>query len=674
MIMAKKTNQLASSLSPYLLQHQFNPVNWYPWQDEAIKRAQQEDKPIFLSIGYSACHWCHVMEKESFEDDLIANILNDHFISIKVDREERPDLDHIYMSCLQAMSGHGGWPMSIFMTSQLKPFYAGTYFPPTAQYGLPAFSSLLLQIVEAWKHHRDSLVESSQAVFDYLQQEDHSDPADPRCLKKDIFTSLAAACYKTYDSHWGGFGVAPKFPQASVLLSLIQHQYRQPNAQMLEMINYTLEQMAQGGIYDQIGGGFHRYSVDKQWLVPHFEKMLYDNALLSHLYLEAYQLTKNEDFLDTALNTLQYLLREMRDPLGGFYSAEDADSEGKEGKFYLWSFAEIEENLPDSSLFCLVYGVSKQGNFEQKNLLHQVKSIHSLTPKEKEQLLSDQQILLKIRSQRVKPHLDDKVLVDWNALTISSLAKAYQITKQNCFLEAAQKAAFFIANHMTKENRLFHLWRENLGLTEGFLEDYANYILALIDLYESDFNLDWILKAKNTLETMIELFWDPKDKAFFATSKKHSYLIVRKKIFHDEATPAGNAQAALALLRMSSFYDELKYHEMAESILYQRANQMHKAPKSYGTMLRAVDRYLFSSKQIVLTGCQEDQQFQNLLKMIHTTYLPQSTLAFSDDSSSKILPLCKGKTSLNNQALICYQGICLPSVTDLTQLHDLLQD
>jgi uncharacterized protein YyaL (SSP411 family) len=669
--MASKTNHLASSLSPYLLQHQHNPVNWYPWAEEALEKAKREDKPIFLSIGYSACHWCHVMERESFENEQIAKLLNEHFISIKVDREERPDLDSIYMSCVQAMTGHGGWPMSIFMTPDLKPFLAGTYFPPTPRYGMPGFESLLLKITQLWKFQRQDLLDMSEEVFQYLNREESQQDLHSDSLSRKGLEQLVIDCQREYDSRWGGFGSAPKFPQTSVFFALLQQHHHQPNEEILEMVTFTLEHMYRGGIYDQIGGGFHRYSVDEKWLIPHFEKMLYDNALLSRLYLEAYQLFNQQAFLDVALHTLQYLIRDMQDSLGGFYSAEDADSEGVEGKYYLWSRSEIEKSLKNAELFCHTYGVKEEGNFEGRNILHQANPISSLPLQDQAQLALDCQTLLKERHRRVRPGLDDKVLVDWNALTISSLTKAYQITGQVLYLEAAQKATQFIESHMTCKGHLYHLWRKALGETPGFLEDYANYILALIDLYECDFKVAWLQKAKGLLEKMIELFWDSKNRAFYTTSLEHRSPLVRKKEFSDNMTPAGNAQAAIALLKLGCYYDNSKYQQMAVNILSKQAAMMQKMPRWYGTMLCAADHYLSSMQQIVLFGNPSDQKTRELLQVIYDAYLPHKVFALCNEGSEE-LPMNRGKAALPGQVLVCYQGHCYPPISDLEQLRSLL--
>ncbi|WP_213156204.1 thioredoxin domain-containing protein [Neochlamydia sp. AcF65] len=671
--MSNMPNHLASSLSPYLLQHQYNPVDWYPWGKEALEKATHEDKPIFLSIGYSACHWCHVMEKESFEDKEVAELLNKHFINIKVDREERPDLDRLYMSCVQAMTGHGGWPMSIFMTPNLKPFLAGTYFPPTSRYGMPGFRSLLQEIILQWKHNRTKLTGSSEKVFQYLWEEESQHQQFHGSLSNKLLERLVEDCQKDYDSEWGGFGKAPKFPQAGAFFALLHQYHHHDQPENLKMITHTLEQMARGGIYDQLGGGFHRYSVDEKWLIPHFEKMLYDNALLSRLYLEAYQLTRQKSFLDVALHTLQYLLREMRDPLGGFYSAEDADSEGEEGKFYLWSLAQIEESLQDPQLFCHTYGITKEGNFEGKNILHLLSPLEALSFQEQEKLAVDRQILLEKRNKRIRPGLDDKILVDWNALLISSLAKAYQITGESLYLESAQQAAQFIENNMIHEGQLYHLWRRTLGSTPGFLEDYANYILALLDLYEYDFNINWLERAQNMMEKMRVLFWDPKDKAFFASSLAHGSLLVRKKVFNDDATPAGNAHAALAFLRLGSYYERREYNQMAEQILSLHATAMQQAPKWYGTLLCAVDCYLSSMQQIVLLGDVQDKKIQNLLAVIYSEYLPHKVVSLVNKSSQE-LPVNKGKEGDPGTAFVCYQQRCFPPTSDPSKLHCLLKE
>ncbi|HLJ93432.1 MAG TPA: thioredoxin domain-containing protein, partial [Gemmataceae bacterium] len=535
-------NHLLQETSPYLRQHAHNPVDWYPWGPEALERARQLDRPIFLSIGYSACHWCHVMEHESFEDPEVAQILNDHFVSIKVDREERPDLDQVYMTAVQMLTGQGGWPMSMFLTPDLKPFYGGTYFPPDDRYGRPGFKRLLLALGEAWQSRRGEITESSDQITERLQQASRVEPADGE-LDESLLQNAVRMHARVFDSTYGGFGQAPKFPHAVELGLLLRLWKRFGDDQALHMARLTLDRMAGGGIYDHLGGGFHRYSTDERWLVPHFEKMLYDNALLTAAYLDAYQATGEPLYAAVVTETLGYIQREMTSPEGPFYSTQDADSEGEEGKFYVWSAQEIEQVLGKerAELFTDVYGVTPEGNWERHNILHRSRSNEQdarmlrLPEAELRRMLDEsKRELLAVRSRRVWPGRDEKVLTSWNALMITAFARASQVLGNPDYSNQAIRAADFLLGSMrSPDGRLFRTYSAgSQPKLNGYLEDYAFLLDAVVTLYEATFELRWIEAALNLATVLIAEFWDESEGGFFYTGRSHEALIARTKDPH----------------------------------------------------------------------------------------------------------------------------------------------
>ncbi len=556
-----KTNRLAGETSPYLLQHASNPVDWYPWGEEAIRRARAEDKPIFLSIGYSACHWCHVMEHESFEDPQIAALMNEHFINIKVDREERPDLDQIYMTAVQAMTGHGGWPMSVFLTPDLKPFYGGTYFPPTDSRGMAGFPRVLLSVHQAWEERRDEIRHSAAEMTEQLQAYGTL-PRGSGTLEADLLDNAARAILRNFDPTHGGFGRAPKFPHPMDVKVLLRHHARTGDEYALHAVRHTLDKMARGGIYDHLGGGFARYSTDERWLVPHFEKMLYDNALLASAYLEAYQATREAEFGRVARETMDYVLGRMTDPEGAFYSTEDADSEGVEGKYYVWSLAEIDDVLgaDRAKTFSYVYDVTESGNWEHQNILNLPKPIgqaaRMLGRDEDElraELAPDRARLLAVRDRRVPPGKDTKVLVSWNGLMIAALAEGGRILRDARYLDAAGRAAGFILDRMRQaDGRLLHTYKDGRARLDAYLDDYANFLDGLTRLYEATGEPRWIESALELTQVLSDEFSDPAHGGFFYTGHHHEALIARQKDFTDNATPSGNGMAATALVRLGA--------------------------------------------------------------------------------------------------------------------------
>jgi uncharacterized protein YyaL (SSP411 family) len=612
------TNRLAGETSPYLLQHAHNPVDWYPWGPEALEKARTSDQPIFLSVGYSACHWCHVMEAESFESEDVARLLNEHFVSIKVDREERPDLDEVYMLATQLMSGSGGWPMSVFLTPDLKPFYAGTYFPPDDRYGRPGFQNLLRQLADYWHNRRDDVQQAANraalALAQYASLQSEGGEITP-----DLIPSAVQAMTRDFDAVHGGFGGAPKFPPSMRLTLMLREHRRSPDPQLLNVVTTTLDRMARGGIYDQVGGGFHRYSVDQHWLVPHFEKMLYDNALLAPVYLDSFQTTGNAYHARIGREVLDYVLREMTDERGGFYSTLDADSEGHEGKFYLWSPEEVEAVLgpEDGALFCRIYDVTPGGNFEGKNIPNliersveeQAAEMGTDPPALWARLDPLRERLREARAQRVWPGLDDKVLTAWNGLMIRAFAAGYRVLGDDRYRAAAVRAADFVLSTLQQDGRLLRTYRNGEARLNGYLEDYAFMTVALLDLHEAGElrfgaggdssggrapgnDLRWQAEAERLLEMMNEQFWDERGGGYFFTSHGHEALIARMKSNEDGAIPSGNSMAALALVRLARLTGRSDYREKAGRLLSSYAEMMGRAPAAFANMLLAADLYL----------------------------------------------------------------------------------
>src|SRR5215212_5333736 len=578
-----KPNKLIQESSPYLLQHAYNPVEWFPWSEEALIKAKKENKPIFLSIGYSACHWCHVMAHESFEDENIAQILNEKFISIKVDREERPDLDDIYQKACQLATGNGGWPLSVFLTPDQKPFYVGTYFPKQSRYGLPGFSTILDTLYQAYHDKKEDIDKATHELMESLRE---SSSTLAKNLNSDIDRTIldesAVNLLQIADSLHGGFGQAPKFPNTTNLLFLLRYFDYSKNTQFLNFVEFTAKKMAWGGIHDHIGGGFSRYATDQKWLIPHFEKMLYDNALLIQLFSELYQATGKNQYLELIQTTLQYLLRKMtfvnEKNEYAFYSSEDADSEGVEGKFYTWTKNEIKENIVDKekfNLFCDYYGITQGGNFERNNILNITKSKESLSKqynisieKVEDILKESMKILFKVREKRIAPAKDEKILTSWNALMVSSLVSAYKVTDNADYLDFAKKTIKFIENHLSYDrNRIKHTYKDGISKINGYLDDYSYYINALLDVFEVSCNPFYFQRAIQYMDSLITHFWDEKEKSFFFTADDQEQLILRTKNFYDLAIPSGNSMAVYALLRIHFITQKEDYLNKAESII-----------------------------------------------------------------------------------------------------------
>ena len=685
-----RANRLFGESSPYLLQHAHNPVEWYPWGEESLQKAKSENRPIFLSIGYSACHWCHVMAHESFEDEEIAKIMNENFINIKVDREERPDIDDIYQRVSQLAIGTGGWPLSVFLTPDQKPFYVGTYFPKYGRYGMPGFGTILGQLAEAYKTKRQEI---DSATVEFLQALEHSakDVQQPRgvILDRSILDEAAVGLLHMSDPVYGGFGQAPKFPNPSNLLFLLRCYDISGINRYKDFVMFTADKMAAGGIHDQIGGGFARYSTDQKWLVPHFEKMLYDNALLVQVYAELYQISGDEKYLEVVEKTLEYVRREMMSPENGFYSAQDADSEGEEGKFYVWSKQEIFNSLGDETIariFCEYYGVGQAGNFEGKNILNIRSSFADLSlkysrpPEMLKRIINDASSrLFEIREKRVKPGRDDKILTAWNGLMISGFAKGFRVTNNKHYLEIAKNTIEFIESRVTRDNgRLYRTFKDGISKLNAYLDDYAFYVNALLDVFELDSNPIYLEKAIKYTDFMLQHFWDPVDCTLYFTSDDHEQLIVRTKSLYDLAVPSGNSVAASDLLRLYHLTQKNDYLEKAEQIMKAGATSSAENPFGFGQLLTAI--YLYVKKPIEITVRTTDNigEGQKMARWINKQFMPNAITAIIENQSQlsrlQEYPFFSGtnsaRTSQTDYAVICRNFTCSVPIYSLSDFQE----
>ncbi len=685
----KFTNSLIHETSPYLLQHAHNPVDWYAWNGETLERAQREDKPILLSIGYSACHWCHVMEHESFEHDAIAKLMNDNFINIKVDREERPDLDAIYMNAVQMLTGRGGWPMTVFLTPEGVPFYGGTYYPPVDRGGMPGFPRILISIAEAYRTNRDEIAKSATSILDELKRMDAVKPQEGE-LSREILDQAASNLLRLLDPIYGGFGRAPKFPPSMTLTFLLRQHHRTKQHAALDAVELTLKKMANGGMYDQLGGGFHRYSVDEKWLAPHFEKMLYDNALLSRIYLDAFLVTGNEFYKRVATETLDYVRREMTDASGGFYSSQDADSEGEEGKFFVWARQEAEALLgtEDAKLFCRYFDVTENGNFEGHNILHVDEEAETIArvlgvtvDRLNEAIARGKQILFEAREHRIKPFRDEKMLTAWNGLMLRSFAEAARVFDRKDYAEVAVNNASFLLKELkragTSGSRLLRTHKDGASKLNAYLEDYAYLADGLLSLYEATFDVRWFEEAQGLVRTMIEQFWDETDGGFFFTGLDHEALITRSKDYYDNAIPAGNSVAAHLLLRLSLLTGEQEYRQKAEQILKLLAPAMLRSPSAFGHLLCALDYDLSSPYEIAIIGSPEAKDTRAMIDAVFNRYLPNKVVALAapgDVQAPRAIKLLEGRGQVAGKATVyvCRNFTCDAPVTDPAQFSDQL--
>ncbi len=689
-------NRLSKEKSPYLLQHAYNPVDWYPWGDEAFEEARRENKPVFLSIGYSTCHWCHVMEHESFEDAEVAQLMNDAFVSIKVDREERPDIDNIYMSVCQMTTGSGGWPLTIIMTPEKKPFFAATYIPKYDRFGRAGMMDLIPRIRDAWKNRYQDVTRSADQIVSALQQ---VAPDGGNDLEEFVLKLAFEQLTQRFDESYGGFGSAPKFPTPHQFFFLLRTWKRSGNSKALEMTERTLQQMCRGGIYDHIGFGFHRYSTDRTWLVPHYEKMLYDQALLALAYTEAFQSTRKEEYKKTAREIFTYVLRDMTDSGGGFYSAEDADSEGVEGKFYLWTPEEIETLLDEENagIFIQVYGVKKGGNFVEptvghmtgESILHLSKSWKELsaeldlTPNEiQDRLEVSRERLFTYRDQRVHPHKDDKVLTDWNGLMIAALARAAQVFDEPAYAAAAKSAVDFILKNLCKPGgELLHRYRTGEAGLPAHIDDYAFLIWGLLEYYEATFDTAVLRTAIELNAYCLLHFWDETKGGFFFTSDRGEELLVRSKEIYDGAIPSGNSVGMLNLLRLARITGNSDWEEKAARIGRAFSSSVSQAPSAYSFLMSALDFAFGPSFEVVVVGDLQEEQTQKMLHALRNEFLPNKVLLFrpaneENPEIAQIAPFTGQQTAIQNKATayVCRNHVCNSPKTDIPGMIKLLRN
>jgi uncharacterized protein YyaL (SSP411 family) len=670
-------NYLAHETSPYLLQHVDNPVDWHPWGEKALSLSQEQDKPIFLSIGYAACHWCHVMAHESFEDQETAELMNRYFVNIKVDREERPDLDSIYMSAVQALTGQGGWPMSVFLTPQGNPFYGGTYYPPVPRFGMPSFKQLLVSIAETWQTKREEIENSAGQISTHLSQANLS-TADANPLDPSLFEHAYSTIRSKFDAQEGGFGEAPKFPPSMTIEFLLRYYLADNDPMALHMAEFTLAKMAYSGMYDQLGGGFARYATDDKWLVPHFEKMLYDNALLSRVYLHAFQVTGNPLYRRIVEETLDFVVKELRHEDGGFYSSYDADSEGEEGKFYVWQPGEIRHLLgSEADLFLHYYDVTENGNWEGKNILNvktkpqAIATQFDLEPDEMSvRLRASRQKLYEARAQREWPGLDDKVLTAWNGLMLASFAEAGRILARSDYSQIATKNAEFLYTHMRRaDGRLLRTWKTGSSAKyNAYLEDYTYLADGLLALYQSTFETRWYVWAQELTELMLTHFSDQEEGGFFDTSNDHESLLYRPKDVQDNATPSANAMAAHVLLKLSMFTGSGDFWDEAQRNVSALSNLMSRFPTAFAHWLCAASFILGEPQEVAITGDLIDPDTQALVNAVYESYHPNLVVAAGREMNE--IPLMTGRQAINGKpaAYVCRRFVCHAPVTESQDL------
>lgn len=698
----KNTNSLISEKSPYLLQHAYNPVEWHPWNEETFALAKKENKPIFLSVGYSACYWCHVMEREVFENEEIAKMMNEYFVNVKVDREERPDVDRVYMTALQAMTGSGGWPMSMFLTPDLKPFYGATYVPPKAKYGRAGFEDVIEQIHEVWTKKESEVIQSGERITENLKNaiESKDKVGEENELDKSILENAFTTIKKIYDEEYGGFGSGNKFPRPVVFNLLLDYYYYTKDFAALDIVTYSLKKMYEGGMYDHLAGGFHRYSVDNIWRVPHFEKMLYDQAQLVTTYLNTYLVTKNKFYLFVAEDTAQYVLENLTNKDGGFFSAEDAESsidsakpnEKEEGAYYLWQKDEIEKNLgkDDSKIFNFFYGIEQHGNtlndphevFGTKNVLFIANDVFDTakhfekTPEDIAKIIDDSRSkLLQTRVQRPKPNLDDKILTSWNGLMISAFANIYKVTLNEEYLNAAKAAVEFIKKNLFVNNNLLHRYRDGEARFEGTLEDYAFLIYGLIDLYEATFEIEFLKFAVELNEITILKFYDNENAGFFDVGSEIRDVILKTKDSYDGAEPAGNSIQIMNLLRLGYMTDNKDNIEKAESSLKLFSNDLRRLPFSSPQMLCDVSFLVNSHKEIIVTGNLDNEKTKELVNCIYDIFIPNKVELHSSEELEKISPFIKNLVSNDGESkvYVCENYQCNLPTDDVNKLEELLK-
>jgi uncharacterized protein YyaL (SSP411 family) len=677
---SRKTNRLIHEKSPYLLQHAHNPVDWYPWGEEAFEKAKLEDKPIFLSIGYSTCHWCHVMERESFEDEEVAKVLNDYYVSIKVDREERPDIDSIYMSVCQAVTGQGGWPLTIIMTPDEKPFFAGTYFPKSGKYGYPGLVELLLRIKDAWDTERDRLVETGSNITEAIKNSPRR--IDGEKLGQETAERALRGFRNSFDEVYGGFGGAPKFPTPHNLYFLLRYWKASGNGTALIMVEKTLESMYKGGLFDHIGFGFSRYSTDGKWLVPHFEKMLYDNALLAYAYTEAYQATGKDIYKDIARKIFTYVLRDMTSAGGGFYSAEDADSEGEEGKFYLWQPEEVKEAAgeEDGKLFCDWYGISPAGNFEGKSIPNLIGRDLGILYEDKalaRRLDGVREKLFMYREKRIRPHRDDKILTSWNGLMIAALALGGRAFHSDEYIKAAEAAYGFIQRNLVRgDGRLLARYRDGESAFPAYLDDYAFLVWGLIELYRATFKTGYLKRALELNRDMLDLFWDEREGGLFLYGEDSEQLIMRPKEVYDGALPSGNSVALYNMLRLSRMTGDTQIEERARQVMETFGGEVGYNPTAHSFFMSALLFSLQPTREVVITA-RSREDAQGMLDRINGSFVPFATFLLNtgDEELHEIAPFTREQKMVEQKptAYVCKDFTCLEPVTEVDALQGMLQ-
>lgn len=690
---SSENNRLAKEKSPYLLQHADNPVNWYPWGEEAFEKAKKEDKPIFLSIGYATCHWCHVMAHESFEDEEIAGIMNRAFVNIKVDREERPDIDNTYMTVCQMLTGSGGWPLTIIMTPEKKPFYAATYIPKSGRYGRPGMRELIPRINGLWENDREKVYNSAEEIIQAFQKSNKQESGEG--LTSDIMEKAFQNYSRDYDTNKGGFGSSPKFPSPHNLMYLLRYWKYSGNDQALNMVTTTLEEMRRGGLFDQVGFGFHRYSTDSDWLVPHFEKMLYDQAMLVMAYTEAWQATGNNRFRQTADKTIEYVLRDMQNSQGAFYSAEDADSEGEEGKFYVWGMDELRDVLPsaDAELAIEVFNVTEKGNYVDeasrqrtgKNILHLTNPTENLaeernlsTEEFKKKLNDIRNKLFQKREDRIRPLLDDKILTDWNGMMIAALAKAGRAFNNQNYISEAERAYNFVREKLLQDNsKLLHRFRDGESAISGHADDYAFLIWGILELYEATFKTNYLKEAVDLNNAFIENFWDEKQGGFYFTGEGSEELLGRKKEVYDGAIPSGNSVALSNLLRIGRITADTELEDKADELIRLYSSQVKQAPTGFGQLLQGVYFALSQSYEIVIAGSKENELVKEMLNRVHSKFIPNKVIVLNepeDKNIKKLAPYTKEQTPLKGKAAayVCKNYSCEMPTGDPERMMELL--
>jgi uncharacterized protein len=676
-------NRLASETSPYLLQHRDNPVDWYPWGEEAMARARSEDLPILLSVGYSACHWCHVMEHESFADPETARLMNEWFVNVKVDREERPDVDALYMQAVQQMTGHGGWPMTVFLTPDGRPFYGGTYFPPEPRHGLPSFRQLLQAIHTAYRERREEVERSAEELRETLGRGMSVNP-EPGAVDAALLQRAFHGLGSRFDHRLGGFGGAPKFPQPMVLEFLLRYGAFTGVREAHGMVERTLDAMAAGGIYDHLGGGFHRYSVDARWLVPHFEKMLYDNALLARVYVRAHHATGKASYRRVATEVLGYVEREMTDPSGGFYSSQDADSEGVEGRFYVWSAEEIDEVLGagDGPLFRRYFDVSRSGNWDGVNILNtpapleEVAREGGVDPDRLGEIVERGRVALHARrSERVWPGRDEKVLTSWNAMMLQAFAEAGRVFGETRYVRRAEASAEFLLRELRPKGRLLRTWRDGSARIDAFLEDHATLVDGLIDLYLATWDPRWVREARAIADGMIDRFWSPAEEIFYDTPADAGGLILRTRDIYDNATPSGNSSATLALTRLARLSGESGYERIASRVVRGMGEIASRVPQGFGQLLAAAIGHVAPSMEIAILGDPKAPDTLGLVEAVHARFLPEATVALrpqgaAGDEAEAEMPLLAHREMVDGRAtaFVCRHYSCRQPVTTPTDL------